>query len=78
MYMSKTNKLFKNVALRCLSQPVHKRKQIGLLTSLKTVHPATTGNDEALYDPDRPLQKREWISFNNIYRIRPSKVTLLK
>ena len=29
-----------------VSRPVHKRKQIGLLISLKTVHPATTGHDE--------------------------------
>ena len=29
-----------------LSRPVHKRKQIGLLTPLKTLHPATTGYDE--------------------------------
>ena len=39
-----------------LSRPVHKCKQIRLLTSLKTVHPATTRNDEALYDPDLLLQ----------------------
>ena len=29
-----------------MSRPIHKRKQIELLTSLKTVHPATTGQDE--------------------------------
>ena len=46
-----------------LSRPVHKRKQAGLLTSLKTVHPATTGNDEALYDPDRALQRRKGNKF---------------
>ena len=42
-------------------RPVHKHKQIRLLTSLKTLYPATTGNDDALYDPDLPLQlkKRE-------------------
>ena len=39
-----------------LSRPVHKRKQIGLHTSLKTVHSATTRNDEALHDPGLPLQ----------------------
>ena len=34
-----------------MSQPVDKRKQIGLLTSLEKLHPGTTGND----DPDLPL-----------------------
>ena len=28
---------------------------IGLLTSLKTLHPVTTGYDETLHDPDLPL-----------------------
>ena len=47
-----------------MSRPVHKRKQIGLLTSLKTVYPATIGNDEALYDLDRPLQLRKGNKFH--------------
>ena len=40
-------------------QLVHKHKQIRLLTPLQTQHPATTGNDEALYDPDQLLQLRK-------------------
>ena len=39
-----------------LSRPVHKHKKIRLLTPLQTRHPATTRNDEVLYDPDQPLQ----------------------
>ena len=42
-----------------MSRPVHKHKHIRLLTSLKTLHPATTGKDEALYDPDQPLQLKK-------------------
>ena len=37
-----------------LLRPVHKRKQIGSLKPLKTLHPATTGNDETFHSPNLP------------------------
>ena len=46
-----------------LSRPVHKHKQIGLLTPLQTQHPGTAGNDEAFYDPDLQLQLRKGNKF---------------
>ena len=63
-----------------VSRPVHKSKQIRLLTSLKTLHPVTTGNDEALYDLDLPLQlKKRGGGINDIYNINRAslpKVTI--
>ena len=47
-----------------VSRPVHKRKQIGFLTSLEKLYPGTTGNDEDLYDPDLPLQLRKGNKFH--------------
>ena len=45
-------------------RPVHKRKQIGLLTPLETWHLAMAGNDEIRHDPDLPLQLRKGNKFN--------------
>ena len=62
-----------------MSRPIHKRKQIGLLTSLKTLNPATTGYDETLHDPDLLLQLKKEINYiSQRNRARPSKVTLSK
>ena len=45
------------------SQPVHKRKQIGLLTPLETRHLVTAGKDEIRHDPDLPSQLKMGINF---------------
>ena len=37
-----------------VSWPVCKRKQIGSLKDLKTLHLATTRNDKTLHSPDLP------------------------
>ena len=46
-----------------VSGPVHKPKQIRLLTPLETRHPATAENDETQHDPDLPLQLKKEVNF---------------
>ena len=63
-----------------VSRLVHKCKQIGLLTSLETLYLGMTGNDEALFNPDLPLQLRKGnkfhlITFTNFISTQPSRVT---
>ena len=40
-------------------QPAHKHKQIRLLALLRKITYGTAGNDEALFNPDLPLQLRK-------------------